>query len=429
MEYKEFKPVIIATIVMIAMLGALCIATSVPLASAAAPGTPFQVGGHVYLGTATGSGADVTVTDLNTGEFLTTTTDSNGAYVVSLGNLPSGHCAGDTIHVTATYNGHVGYNSEERSEYLSDAPQIIDVTIESIVSPTPAVEETPPPLEVFSGGCEDLDQYLLMRYDFDNNGLIDGYEMEKAYIGYESNYEKQSDYDQILYAYEHSCSVGSIASPTPAPPATVQPTPTATPAVTATAQPTPTTVVTPTPTKPMFRVGPTVVLRPVNDVIDKSQNGLVELYMNNPSLNDVTLTADIQISVPSGIHISGDGFGYGGAAGVVAGTFTVPPGTVRTININIRGEKTGVFTIHFTGLYWADGDKDAFQQVSLTHRLTVTDPDIIETPVPVPTEANTPSPDTGPVNNTESDSIPTTYIVIGMGMLVVLLIIVIAARK
>jgi hypothetical protein len=100
-----------------------------PIALAAAPGTPFQVGGHVYLDTAAVSGADVTVTDLTTGESLTTTTASNGAYVVALGNLPGGHSAGDTIQVTATYNGMTGTNSAPRSENLSDSPQIIDVTI------------------------------------------------------------------------------------------------------------------------------------------------------------------------------------------------------------------------------------------------------------------------------------------------------------
>jgi len=87
---------------------------------------------------------------------------------------------------------------------------------------TPAVEETKiadaeegftpkssdrPPLEVPSGGCEGLDQNVLRRYDHDTNGLIDSNEMETAKIGYESNYEKQSDYEQILYAYEHQCSV------------------------------------------------------------------------------------------------------------------------------------------------------------------------------------------------------------------------------
>jgi len=143
---------------------------------------------------------------------------------------------------------------------------------------------------------------------------------------------------------------------------------------TPTAEPTVTETATPAPTEAKFRVGPTVTLRPVNDVIDKSQDGLVELYMNNPSLNDVTLTADVQIAVPSGIHVYGEGFGYGAAAGTVAGKFTVPPGTVRTIHINIKADKVGDFTVHFTGLYWPDGDKDAFQQISLTHPLTVKEP-------------------------------------------------------
>ncbi|MCK4811002.1 MAG: hypothetical protein KAS74_01900 [Methanosarcinales archaeon] len=146
------------------------------------------------------------------------------------------------------------------------------------------------------------------------------------------------------------------------------------PTTSATAEPTAAETAEPAPTEAKFRVSPTVTLRPVNDVIDKSQDGLVELYMNNPTLNDVTLTADVQVSVPSGIHVYGEGFGYGGAAGTVAGTFTVPPGTVRTIHINIKAAKTGDFTVHFTGLYWPDDDKDAFQQISLTHPLIVKEP-------------------------------------------------------
>ena len=156
---------------------------------------------------------------------------------------------------------------------------------------------------------------------------------------------------------------------------TATPTPTPEPTVVSTANETNVTeTATPVPTEAKFRVGPTVTLRPVNDVIDKSQDGLVELYMNNPTANDVTLTADVQVSVPSGIHVYGEGFGYGAAAGTVAGTFTVPPGTVRTIHINIKADKVGDFTVHFTGLYWPDGDKDAFQQISLTHPLTVKEP-------------------------------------------------------
>jgi hypothetical protein len=61
--------------------------------------------------------------------------------------------------------------------------------------------------EVPIGGCEGLDQNVLRRYDYDNNGLIDSNEMGKAKIGYESNYETPDDYAQILYAYEHNCPV------------------------------------------------------------------------------------------------------------------------------------------------------------------------------------------------------------------------------
>ena len=175
---------------------------------------------------------------------------------------------------------------------------------------------------------------------------------------------------------------------------TATPTPTAEPTVTETA--------TPVPTEAKFRVGPTVTLRPVNDVIDKSQDGLVELYMNNPSLNDVTLTADVQISVPSGIHVYGEGFGYGGAAGTVAGKFTVPPGTVRTIHINIKADKVGDFTVHFTGLYWPDDDKDAFQQISLTHPLKVNEP----SPNPMDSKPTGGSGETGETSTDEPNGLP-----------------------
>jgi PGF-CTERM protein len=119
--------------------------------------------------------------------------------------------------------------------------------------------------------------------------------------------------------------------------------------------------------KQKFRVGPTVILRPVTDVVTKGQDGLVELYMDNPTLNDVTLNVDARISVPSGVQVYGQGFGQADAAGTVYGTFSVPPGTVRTININIKGEKVGTYTVHFSGMYWPGDNKDNYNPISLTH--------------------------------------------------------------
>ena len=120
-----------------------------------------------------------------------------------------------------------------------------------------------------------------------------------------------------------------------------------------------------------FRIGPTVRIRPLNDVIKKDQDGLVELYFDNPSLNDVSLTVDARISVPSGIHVYGQGFGSASAAGMVYGMFEVPPGSARTINIVIKAEKTGDFSTQFTGTYYPEDNKDAYQPISLTHPFKV----------------------------------------------------------
>ena len=124
-------------------------------------------------------------------------------------------------------------------------------------------------------------------------------------------------------------------------------------------------------TEQKFRVGPTVILRPVNDVVTKNQDGLVELYIDNPTLNDVTLNVDARISVPSGVQVYGQGFGQADAAGTVYGTFSVPPGTVRTINVNVKGEKAGTYTIHFSGMYWPGDKKDSYNPISLTHPFVI----------------------------------------------------------
>ncbi len=163
--------------------------------------------------------------------------------------------------------------------------------------------------------------------------------------------------------------------------------------------------VTTTPGK--FRVGPSVTLRPVTDVIETNQDGIVELFMNNPSLNDVTLNVDARISVPSGIHVYGESFGQGTGAGVVAGTFSVPPGTSRTINLVIKADdsaRIGSHTLQFTGLYWPDDNKDNFQPLSLTYSVTV------KTPSKAPESADPSNPNAVP--KAAGKEIPLTWIIL-----------------
>jgi CARDB len=126
--------------------------------------------------------------------------------------------------------------------------------------------------------------------------------------------------------------------------------------------------------EPKFRVGPTVYLRPVADEIDTAQDGLVEIYIDNPSLNDVTLNFDMRVHVPSGLHVYGQGFGMGTAAGTVYGILEVPPGTVRTAHLNVKADESAVgktFFIHFSSYYYPNDNEDLYNSVSLTHPFKV----------------------------------------------------------
>ena len=189
----------------------------------------------------------------------------------------------------------------------------------------------------------------------------------------------------ILHLTARTTSQG-LSTPTPMPPAptatvaplpaTVAPPPTSTPRP---PEPTPTPTNTPIPPvfespQAAFRVGPTVRLRPVNDVIDRDMDGLVEVLFRNPVLNDAIMVVDLTVSLPSGFHLYGEGFATDVAAGAASGSFDVPPGQSRTIFLNIKAEKTGRTLMHFNGTYWPKGNKDLFNPVSLTHPFVVNEP-------------------------------------------------------
>ena len=156
-----------------------------------------------------------------------------------------------------------------------------------------------------------------------------------------------------------------------------------------------------------FRVGPTVRLRPLNSEIEKDKDGIVELFMNNPSLNDISLEVDMSISVPSGIYIYGEDGGMSGGAGTVVGHFSVPPGSSRTITLHIKGTDIGNFPVHFSGMYWPDGDKDKWNPMSLDNSFKVLEPsaDLDEDGIP-------------------KKEIPYSYILIGLILIIGIVLIV-----
>ena len=200
------------------------------------------------------------------------------------------------------------------------------------------------------------------------------------------------------------------ATPEPAatPESTAEPTatpePEATPVPTALPTPMPTPVPSPTAVPPTFpnvneafRIGPTVRLRPVNDLINAEQDGLVEVLFRNPQLNDAIMVVDLTVFIPSGFHIYGQGMSTDAAAGAASGTYEVPPGQSRTVFLNLKAEKVGRSTLQFSGLYWPKGNKDLFNPISLTHPFEVIHPsaDPYAPPeAPAPTQA--PPPTTAP---------------------------------
>ncbi len=135
--------------------------------------------------------------------------------------------------------------------------------------------------------------------------------------------------------------------------------------------PTPTAGPTPSSIQSAFRVGPTVRLRPVNDVITQDQDGLVEIIFRNPNLNDTAMVIDLSISLPSGLHVYGEGFATDSAAGTASGSYSVPPGQSVTVYLNVKAEKVGRLLVQFSGTYWPEGNKDLYNPISLSHSFTV----------------------------------------------------------
>jgi len=116
------------------------------------------------------------------------------------------------IVLIVAFSGCLG--GDEKPAEVDTTPTATPVTpAETPVTPaeTPVTPAETPDEDIKEAdaekGCDDLDQSVLRRYDQNKNGLIDDKEMENAEIGYEQNYEKQSDYEQIVYAYEHKCPV------------------------------------------------------------------------------------------------------------------------------------------------------------------------------------------------------------------------------
>lgn len=172
-----------------------------------------------------------------------------------------------------------------------------------------------------------------------------------------------------------------VAAPAPTTVPTLRPTESPVPVPTATPVPDAVSAAPAQQGNKGFRENPMVRLRPVNTEITTDQDGIIEAVMFNPSVNDVPLSVDIVLTVPSNVHVYGDGFACAGSgAGACTGSFTIIPAQSKTAVINFKGDKVGAYQVHFSGYWWPGENKDMRQPISLTHPFKVTSPskDLLE---------------------------------------------------
>jgi len=191
-----------------------------------------------------------------------------------------------------------------------------------------------------------------------------------------------------------SPTTSSAPSPTPSPRPSPTPSPTSSPTPTPTPTLSPTPTITPHTEPAGFRVGPVVKLRPLRDETCPGTPGLIELYMSNPALNDVSLTVEAWVEIPSGIHVYGEGFAVDTAAGVAHALFEITPGTSKAVHVNIVPigyRRDREVTIHAYGYYWPGQNKENSYPISLTHPFKIWRA-CPSPPAPTPTSPPTPIP-------------------------------------
>ena len=116
---------------------------------------------------------------------------------------------------------------------------------------------------------------------------------------------------------------------------------------------------------------PSVQLRPVEDVIYRNGQGILEVVINNPLINQRAIVVDLTISAPSNLTISGQDFAGSLAAGEARTPFIISPGQSRTIIVNVGGKIAGDYLVQSVATYWPQGYPQLNQNQSLQHQFRV----------------------------------------------------------
>ena len=139
-----------------------------------------------------------------------------------------------------------------------------------------------------------------------------------------------------------------------------------------------------------FKMAPSVVFQPANTKITKDAGGAIELYIENPEVNDATLHVCVKIYVPPNLCLYGLFGGATGGTGVVTATFNIEPGRHKTVKALIRSARTGVYILDCNATYYPVGHKELASDISSSYEMTVEC-------IPTPTPPATPMPEPKPV--------------------------------
>lgn len=115
-----------------------------------------------------------------------------------------------------------------------------------------------------------------------------------------------------------------------------------------------------------MRVGTTVRLQSSRTVVTKDDDALIDLFWDNSSLNEKTVTIEVMVQVPTGLYLHSEIGAMACSAGTCKGLFSAPPGSSRNMPIIVKADTVGDYFLNLNGRYWPEGDPDHWNPVNLT---------------------------------------------------------------
>ena len=150
---------------------------------------------------------------------------------------------------------------------------------------------------------------------------------------------------------------------------------------------------------PQWGEAPTAKLRSVTGEVRLNEEGLLEATIRNPMGNEHVMTGEMNVEIPSGIHVIGGDFEELGG-GIANATFNAMPSDSRTLTINIMAHRDGRFVVEYKAAYWPKGHKKCTNRISgVTRPFDVPSPTPTPTHTPTPTNAPAPTVVTGGTEN------------------------------